>query len=71
MTSSKHDQTQPDERPRDDLEENPGIGQSKGLFATGASPNEAAGENTMEGDVENDTGAQGQVSEDQLGRTNP
>ncbi|MGK6355007.1 hypothetical protein ACMGDH_07235 [Sphingomonas sp. DT-207] len=70
MTSSKHDETQPKGRPRDDLMENPGIGQSKGLFATGADPNELAGENAMEGDVENEAGAQGQASDTRLGRTN-
>jgi hypothetical protein len=70
MTSSKHEDTRADERSRDDLEENPGIGQSKGLFATGADPNDEAGENTVEGDVENDAGAQGQAPEAKLGRTN-
>ena len=70
MTSSQHDKTQPKDRPRDDLEDNPGIGQSKGLFRTGADPNEAAGENTTEGDVENDAGAQGQAPEGKMGRTN-
>ncbi|MDT8758111.1 hypothetical protein MZO42_05320 [Sphingomonas psychrotolerans] len=70
MTSSKHDPTRPEDRPRDDLEDNPGIGQSKGLFATGGDPNDEAGENTVEGDVENDAGAQGQAPESKLGRTN-
>jgi hypothetical protein len=70
MTSSKHDLTQPEDRPRDDLEDNPGIGQSRGLFATGANPNDEAGENTVEGDVENDSGTQGQAPETKLGRTN-
>lgn len=70
MTSTKHDKTQPEDRPRDDLLDNPGIGQSKGLFAPGADSNELAGENTMEGDVENDAGAQGQAPEHKLGRTN-
>ena len=40
----------------DDFDENPGIGQSKGLFARTDS-NDAdliAGENTIEGDAEND-----------------
>jgi len=70
MTSTKHEKTQPEDRPRDDLMDNPGIGQSKGLFATGADPNDEAGVNTVEGDVENDTGAQSQVPEGRIGRTN-
>ena len=70
MTSSKHDLTGPEDRSRDDLEDNPGIGQSKGLFATGGDANDEAGENTVEGDVENDAGAQGQAPESKLGRTN-
>ena len=52
-----------------DLQDNPGIGQSKGTFATGEDPDTAEGENTVKGDVENDPGPQGQVSE-RLGRTN-
>lgn len=53
-----------------DLERNPGIGQSKGSFATGADPEELAGGSTVEGDVENDTTPYGGVNERQLGRTN-
>ncbi len=57
--TSKHPapKDQPVDRP-DDLEENPGIGQSKGLFGrAGAKDSELiAGENTVEGDVENDAG---------------
>jgi hypothetical protein len=45
-----------------DLDDNPGIGQSKGTFATGEDPDTAEGENTVEGDVENASGPQGQVS---------
>jgi hypothetical protein len=39
----------------DDLDENPGIGQSKGIFARAGSKDSdlIAGENTVEGDVEN------------------
>ena len=70
MNTVKHDKTRPEDRPRDDLEDNPGIGQSAGLFATGADPNELAGESTMEGDVENNAGAADQASETRLGRTN-
>ena len=39
----------------DDLDRNPGIGQSKGAFATGQDPQEIEGENTVEGDVGNDS----------------
>ena len=39
----------------DDLKRNPGIGQSKGSFATGIQPEEIEGENTVEGDVDNDS----------------
>ena len=60
----------PDEQPvelRDDLERNPGIGSSKGLFAR--EKNEDAslieGDNTFEGDQENDGGAAGGVNPDE------
>lgn len=72
--TNKH--LRPDETPADladDLEENPGIGQSKGLFArTGADEEDAAlieGENTIEGDTENNADADGAAKLD-LGRTN-
>ena len=65
--SNKH--PSPNDQPADlpdDLEENPGIGQSKGLFAR-----EEAGDasliesdNTVEGDTENDGGNAGGVSPD-------
>ena len=62
----------PDETPvdlPDDLERNPGIGQSKGLFAM--TSNEDAelieGENTIEGDTDNDGGMAGGVNP-RLGR---
>ena len=40
----------------DDLDQNPGIGQSKGLFARAGSKDAEliAGNNTVEGDIEND-----------------
>ena len=53
-----------------DLRQNPGIGQSKGAFARGGKLEDAEGENTMEGDVENDPGRLGQVNPDRVGRTN-
>ena len=54
----------------EDLRSNPGIGQSKGAYAMGGDLDDAEGENTVEGDVENDPDALGQVKEDRLGRTN-
>jgi hypothetical protein len=53
-----------------DLDRNPGIGQSKGSFATGEPPVEIEGDNTVEGDAENDPNAQGGIDENSLGRTN-
>jgi hypothetical protein len=70
MTSSKHENTQPQDRTRDDLEDNPGIGQSKGLFATGEDTSLIEGDSTVEGDVENEAGNRGTIPEDHLGRTN-
>lgn len=54
----------------DDLERDPGIGQSKGTFATGEDPEELEGLNTVEGDVENEVRPSGGVDPDKLGRTN-
>ena len=69
--TSKHPrpERQSVERP-DDLDENPGIGQSKGLFGrAGAKDSElVAGDNTVEGDTENDAGL-GQGAKPDLGRT--
>ena len=45
----------------EDLEKNPGIGQSKGSFMTGESPEEIEVENTFEGDTENNAGRFGEV----------
>jgi len=55
-----------------DLEENPGIGQTKGLFARAGSEDadQLAGENTVEGDVENDA-ALGKTADTDVGRQNP
>ena len=68
--SNKH--FRPDETPvdlPDDLERNPGIGQSKGLFAmTSAADVELIeGENTFEGDTDNDAGVAGGINP-KLGR---
>lgn len=65
MSSSKHDKG-PSPFP-DDLERNPGIGQSKG----GTRPEDLDGANTIEGDVENDVDPRtGAVRADQLGHAN-
>ncbi|HEX8224849.1 MAG TPA: hypothetical protein VF605_13605 [Allosphingosinicella sp.] len=65
--SNKHPSPndQPVELP-DDLEENPGIGQSKGLFAREEAGDASLieGDNTVEGDTENDGGNAGGVSPD-------
>lgn len=55
----------------EDLEENPGIGQSKGAYASGEELEDAEGKNTVEGDVENDPQVDGSVDPDRLGRANP
>jgi hypothetical protein len=80
MTSSKHPKNTVDRqgglgedvpRPPDDLERNPGIGTSKGVYSrTGAGPEELEADNTAEGDVMNDTTQTGGVNPDQTGRTN-
>jgi hypothetical protein len=58
-------------RPPDDLERNPGIGASKGVFSrTGADPEEIQGENTIEGDVLNDVSPSGAVTLNRVGRSN-
>jgi hypothetical protein len=68
MTDTKHDKG---ESPfADDLERDPGIGQSKGSFITGEDPQSIKGENTVEGDVENDTTANDGVPEEERERTN-
>ena len=70
--SNKH--FSPDETPvdlPDDNDQNPGIGQSKALFARAGTDGAEliAGDNTVEGDVANDGGGAGGVDMD-LGRTN-
>jgi hypothetical protein len=54
----------------DDLKRNPGIGQSKGSFATGEDPEEIEGENTIVGDVENDSTGTDGVPQEERSRTN-
>ncbi len=68
--SNKH--PRPDEQPvelQDDLDRDPGIGQSKALFARDGKDGGhlIKGDNTVEGDVENDAGNAGGV-DPELGR---
>jgi hypothetical protein len=53
-----------------DLKSNPGIGQSTGIDNIHDTFEDEEGENTVEGDVLNDTTPQGGVNPDQRGRTN-
>lgn len=69
MPDTKH---QKGESPfTDDLERDPGIGQSKGSFIAGEDPQTTKGENTVECDVDNDVTANDGVPQEELGRTNP
>lgn len=72
MADRKQPQRQPRRDPKldADLRANPGIGQSKGAYAMGGDLDYAEGDNTVEGDVENDTNPSGGVPEGRLGRTN-
>jgi hypothetical protein len=70
MSTSKHDKSAGEGPFTSDLESDPGIGQSKGLFATGEDPDLLEADNTQEGDVENGTGPNGGVGQGDLGRTN-
>jgi hypothetical protein len=56
--------------PANDLECDPGIGQSKGMWRAGGRPEEIAGENTTEGDTANDTLPSGGLPEGRKGRHN-
>ena len=67
MNSSKHDKG--DSPFADDLKSDPGIGQSKGTTMAGADSSEIEGENTVEGDIANDVGPNGEVNPRQRGRT--
>ena len=80
MTSSKHPKGPADRQgglgqdvpwPPDDLDRNPGIGSSKGVHsATGVDPEDLEAQSTAEGEVMNDTTAEGGVDPKQTGRTN-
>ena len=69
MTAT-HDKSRGQSPFASDLERNPGIGQSKGSFTTGEDPESLAGQNTVEGDVDNDVNAQGGIDEHRRERTN-
>ena len=69
MNGTKHDKG--DSPFPDDLKRNPGIGQSKGSFATGIPPSEIEGENTVEGDVDKDATAADGVRQRPREHTNP
>jgi hypothetical protein len=70
---SKHPPSghKPTTLPADDLACDPGIGQSPGTTISGEDPRIAAGENTVEGDVENDTRPDGSIDPSQRGRSHP
>lgn len=68
MTGTKHQKG--GRVPADDLENDPGIGQSKGSFMTGVDPQEIKGENTVVGDAENDSTANDGVPEEEREHTN-
>ena len=68
---SKH--PSPDRQPADlpdDIDRNPGIGQSPGVRAQGRDLHLIEGENTTEGDVENDLSPTGKADPDHRGREN-
>ena len=70
--SNKH--LRPDEQPvelQDDVERNPGIGSSTGMFARADGRDEDLidGDNTFEGDTGNDAGVAGGINPEH-GRTN-
>ena len=62
---------EPDPLPADDLQDDPGIGRSKGTTIAGEDPHILSGENTEEGDAANDVTSTGEVDPDHRGRTNP
>jgi hypothetical protein len=71
MSSAKHPPSGQTPPLRDDLETNPGIGSSKGTTISGEDPHILQGENSDEGDVENDADATGAVTPQENHRTNP
>jgi hypothetical protein len=72
MSTSKHPAPGEARPPRDDLQDDPGIGASRGTTMAGEDPHilREDGENTEEGDVGNDTDALGQPTAMKKHRTN-
>lgn len=72
MSTSKHPPAGQSPTPRDDLEDNPGIGGSKGTTMAGEDPHILTddGASTEEGDVENDADALGAPTPQERHRTN-
>jgi hypothetical protein len=70
MSGSKHEKSAGEGPFTSDLDDDPGIGQSAGLFATGEDPDLLEGENTSEGDIDNDATAGGGAGEKRVGRAN-
>ncbi len=68
--SSKHPKTKPGDRPRSDLDVDPGIGSSKGTTMSGEDPRDLDGGSTFEGDVMNQTTREGGADPNRTGRTN-
>ena len=66
MSGNRH-RVKPEDAPRDDLEHDPGIGQTKGVDRAGEPPEGIAGEHTTEGDVMNDVTRSGAVDPHQRG----
>lgn len=65
---NKHPKT---DTPTDkDLDQDPGIGRTKGTNNSDGAVESLEGENTFEGDVKNDTTPAGGVDPNQRGRTN-
>jgi hypothetical protein len=69
MTNQHHKTQTPNDL---DLKRNPGIGQTtRGVDQEETTFEDEEGENTIEGDVMNETNADGSVNPNHRGRTNP
>jgi len=71
MSTAKHPPPGKAQPPRDDLEDNPAIGASRGTTIAGEDPHIIQAENTDEGDVQNDADATGAPTPQERHRTNP
>ncbi|WP_374470669.1 hypothetical protein [Phenylobacterium sp.] len=73
MSTSKHPGPGEAQPPRDDLQDDPGIGASRGTTISGEDPHilRQDGENTEEGDVGNDTDATGAPTPIEQQRSHP